>query len=495
MAVLYLIAVELSFQLTTLPDDIPSVWFASAVSLVMVIIYQNQVLVGITIASIISIIPYLNKTEPSLSLLTYFLICVVYAVVNCLQPLISLYLLQKYARYTNIFTNLDSVWVFIVAAIFSPLICAVVGVIVLWYVEVIDFSQTIIFISRWWLASAVAHLIFTPCWLIYREKDILKITASFAEIILVGFLVYFVDIFIFWLSWSVEYLLLAVLIWGVFRLSRFYSSLLVVIIALSIIINTSNGYGVFINQKTVDESLLFLQSFIAILSITTLILTAILSEKEQTQLSLKETLETVESKVFERTKQLQQTQIDLEQLNHSLAQMVNTDGLTKIANRRCFDQQLAKEWTRLYRSKKQLCLLLIDVDYFKLYNDTYGHQQGDQCLIEIAQAFTISCMRSSDLVTRYGGEEFTILLPNTDIKGAITVAKRIQRNIDNLQISHLTSSVKSCITVSIGISGLTPDINQSPKILVEQADKALYLAKKLGRNQFQIAPHHLVSKD
>lgn len=180
---------------------------------------------------------------------------------------------------------------------------------------------------------------------------------------------------------------------------------------------------------------------------------------------------------------LLEAEANLRQANKELEKLVNTDGLTKIANRRCFDHHLELEWHRLYRENKYLSLILFDVDYLKKYNDFYGHQLGDECLIKIAQAVEKVVYRSADLVARYGGEEFVVILPNTDEKGAMIVANKVNAAIKNLAIPHQTSEVSNTVTISLGISTMIPILELSSATLLEQADQALYQAKKQGRNQ------------
>lgn len=177
-------------------------------------------------------------------------------------------------------------------------------------------------------------------------------------------------------------------------------------------------------------------------------------------------------------------ELELQQANRELQLLTHLDGLTKIANRRCFDEFLAREWQRLSRTGQPLALLMLDVDYFKPYNDFYGHQGGDDCLIKIAQAVQKSVSRPADLVARYGGEELVITLPETDLAGAITVAEAIHDTIAALAIPHQASGVSDQVTVSIGISSLIPMLDFSPEQLIHQADQALYLAKQQGRDRY-----------
>jgi sigma-B regulation protein RsbU (phosphoserine phosphatase) len=169
-----------------------------------------------------------------------------------------------------------------------------------------------------------------------------------------------------------------------------------------------------------------------------------------------------------------------------LEKLVNTDGLTQIANRRCFNNRLEQEWQRLHRKNQPLSLLLFDIDYFKYYNDCYGHPLGDKCLINIAQAVQKEVCRPEDLVARYGGEEFVVILPNTDLERAKMIASKIHTTIKNLAIPHQSSKVSNIVTISLGISRMIPILELSPATIIEQADQALYQAKQQGRNQYVV---------
>jgi diguanylate cyclase (GGDEF)-like protein len=175
-------------------------------------------------------------------------------------------------------------------------------------------------------------------------------------------------------------------------------------------------------------------------------------------------------------------ELELQQANRELQLLTHLDGLTKIANRRCFDEFLEREWKRLCRTGKPLSLLMLDVDYFKPYNDFYGHQGGDDYLSKIAQTIQKTVSRPADLVARYGGEEFTITLPETDLNGAIAIAQAINSAIATLAIPHQTSDVSHQVTISIGISSMIPAVNLSPEDLINQADQCLYQAKQQGRD-------------
>jgi diguanylate cyclase (GGDEF)-like protein len=170
--------------------------------------------------------------------------------------------------------------------------------------------------------------------------------------------------------------------------------------------------------------------------------------------------------------------------------IANIDSLTQIPNRRRLDAYLQQEWSNLKRQRASIALLLCDIDYFKLYNDYYGHQAGDECLKKVAQAIAHSLQRPTDLVARYGGEEFAVVLPNTNAQGGIHVAQLIHKAIADLKILHLSAPINEYVTLSIGISATVP-MQLSPLDFVNNADNALYQAKKQGRNCFVFKSYNI----
>jgi adenylate cyclase len=178
-----------------------------------------------------------------------------------------------------------------------------------------------------------------------------------------------------------------------------------------------------------------------------------------------------------------QDNLQLKAENQALYRLANYDGLTQIPNRRQFDEYLQQEWKRMAREKSQLSLILCDVDFFKLYNDTYGHQAGDSCLQKVAQAMSQTIKRPSDLVARYGGEEFAVILPNTNLEGAMIVAEEIRSQVKILAVPHTASGVSEYVTVSLGVTSMIPVADIPAALLVKSADEALYRAKQKGRNR------------
>ncbi len=177
----------------------------------------------------------------------------------------------------------------------------------------------------------------------------------------------------------------------------------------------------------------------------------------------------------------------LEEANMKLQLLSSMDALTGIANRRQFNQSLDKEWRRSLRDNKPLSLIMIDIDCFKLYNDNYGHQAGDDCLKQVASVLNAQARRPGDLVARYGGEEFVIILPDTNAESAILYANRVHTAIDTLHIPHEYSKTAKHITISMGLATVITNSNMTPENLIKLSDDALYQSKQEGRNRITAA--------
>ena len=179
---------------------------------------------------------------------------------------------------------------------------------------------------------------------------------------------------------------------------------------------------------------------------------------------------------------------DLQAANEKLERLTVTDGLTGVGNRRLFDQKLAAEWARCARRGVPLGLLMVDIDHFKLYNDHYGHQSGDEALRRVAEILARCVQRSGELVARYGGEEFAVLLPGSDMESATTVAEGFLAQLAKADLAHIASPTSPLLTMSIGVASVLPTPSAAPAQLVQSADNALYIAKHLGRNRAEQAP-------
>lgn len=179
------------------------------------------------------------------------------------------------------------------------------------------------------------------------------------------------------------------------------------------------------------------------------------------------------------------TEQQLQEAYQEMEYLSNRDGLTGIANRRYFDDYLVREYANSFKYSKPLSLIMVDIDFFKQYNDKYGHLNGDECLKQIASTLEKTINRSRDLVARYGGEEFVIVLPETDNIGGSIVAEKIRSSVEKLNIPHIGSNISKYLTVSVGVSTLISDSKLIPENLILEADKALYLAKQKGRNRIE----------
>lgn len=195
---------------------------------------------------------------------------------------------------------------------------------------------------------------------------------------------------------------------------------------------------------------------------------------------------TLEERVAQRTRELARANDELQEANTRLEAFSRTDGLLQIANRAYFNDRLAQACAAAVRRQEPLGLLMIDVDFFKRYNDSYGHQAGDACLQAVARAVQQATQRSTDLVARYGGEELAVILPDTDTRGTAAVAARVVAGVAALALEHKASDAAAHVTVSVGAVSQVPP-TEAPTALLASADAALYRAKAGGRNRWLLA--------
>lgn len=203
---------------------------------------------------------------------------------------------------------------------------------------------------------------------------------------------------------------------------------------------------------------------------------SILEKKEAIAIQL-------ETMVQERTRELEKTNKELQRLS-------NLDGLTQIHNRHYFDKKLSQELNRMQRTSSPISLLICDIDYFKKYNDTYGHVAGDDCIKIVAKTIQQNCKRISDVTARYGGEEFGVILPNTSPEQAVKIADSILKEIELRDITHEASEIKKIISLSIGVASIIPDGHTTPSSLIQMSDKALYESKSNGRDRVTLMKNH-----
>ena len=188
-----------------------------------------------------------------------------------------------------------------------------------------------------------------------------------------------------------------------------------------------------------------------------------------------------------RERELLELTARLKEMNNELKLLSTRDGLTGVANRHAGNDFLSREWPRAIREQNYFSVIMLDIDYFKLYNDSHGHLQGDECLKKVAHTLRRGIHRPADLLVRYGGEEFIVYLPDTKREGALIVAIAMKSEVEAMQLHHGSSKASPYVTVSIGIASTIPDMDKSVEVLIDSADRALYRAKQEGRNRVCIA--------
>ncbi len=193
-----------------------------------------------------------------------------------------------------------------------------------------------------------------------------------------------------------------------------------------------------------------------------------------------------ETELMDRERELIEVNRFLEIANQSYLKSSALDGLTGITNRKYFNQSVEMEWNKAVRNSSALAVIMLDVDHFKAFNDNYGHQKGDDCLISVANTIKRTLTRPEDMVARYGGEEFVVLLPNINMGDVADIAEKIRKNVENLNIRHEFSSAAGYVTISGGVSIATPDKVRSYEEIIRLADTNLYRAKDEGRNRIVI---------
>jgi diguanylate cyclase (GGDEF)-like protein len=187
--------------------------------------------------------------------------------------------------------------------------------------------------------------------------------------------------------------------------------------------------------------------------------------------------------VTNREKEIEVCTTELKEAKETLHRLSREDRLTGLANRRSFAQFLARTWQGSIRNKQPICILIIDIDDFKSYNDEYGHQKGDKCLKLVSEAIGLTIGRASDLVSRYGGEEFVVALGETSLEGGLKIAENIRAAVEELGIPHKGSKQHLCVTVSIGVTSTLPAIDVQPATVLVAADRAMFIAKNEGKNR------------
>jgi diguanylate cyclase (GGDEF)-like protein len=595
IAIAYAITAKLSVSFATLPGKVAAVWLPSGLATALVAGFGVRALPGIALGSLVGSLSDLLTMNPPLSLPSLILLNLAFVVANCLEATANILVLKWLTGLRPTFDQLRPVVLFILSMFVGPLLSATIGITSLSLVGYSPWESYGFAWLTWCLSTALSSLLFTPPLLLWKHQSHFKFRFHWIEIFLTLGLGLGLSWMTFIQGYLLEYIFLPMLMWSVFRSGSFFTSLFVSLISIIAILATSKGFGPYISDSP-SQSLLLLQSFMGVCSVTTLVLAAVVSERRVAEKNLENTLASLEQQVVTRTAELQESKAivdgffsaapvglgiidqhlqyvqvnqlladwngasiedhlgqtiqqiipdlatnlgyihqyvlsfgqpilnreetriisgqpednqtwlmsyfpildaqqqpskvgmivteisDRKRLEVQLKRQAREDQLTAISNRLHFKEASELEWRRCKRNQKPFSLILLDIDEFKKYNDTYGHVAGDACLVQVAQLFLRVVGRAGDLVARYGGEEFIILLPETDATGAAHVAELVRKSLQERQIPHGGSSVCGYITVSLGVATCVPNASLQVDDVIQAADEALYEAKRQGRD-------------
>jgi diguanylate cyclase (GGDEF)-like protein len=466
---LHYLSVRLTFACAVTPENEVVVWLPNAVLLAALLRYRGQrgwLFAALTFASdTLGNLPQFAWPEALLL-----------SLVNLIEVLSTFYMMGRFSASPR-FERVQDLTKFVVA---GPMLSAfLASFLAATVIEAIEHSTTpyLALMRVWWFGDGLGLLIYTPLLLAFAHPSddevrfrwpdglVVLLSLGLAGAIFSGREGGFGDLFL------TPTLLLPSILFMAARLGRRWTALAVALVSLATAYTLTLGHST-PGSAAAYSRVVQAQEFIMTLCIVGLGFAALLSELKRNEREL-------EAKVRERTR-------SLEAFNDRLAALSATDGLTGIANRRRFDEWLDKEWGRARRAQEPLALALIDVDWFKSYNDRYGHQLGDDCLRTVARILESHIGRSGDLAARYGGEEFALIAPTTHDAGALRIATTVCQAIERAGIPH-ESSEFGVVTVSIGVAVLVPDETTTLDLLVTRADAALYQAKAAGRNRVVLA--------
>ena len=598
IAIAYAVAARLSLDFATLPNKVSAVWLPSGLTTAWISwLGHRNVIPGIFIGSLVALFPDLLTIGASLERSTLCALAVILALGDCLQPIVIIAVVKKMTGLPIDFSHVDRVAAFILATMIGPALSATIGVTALYViVQSSPWDRYGISWLTWCLASALANLLVTPLLLLWKRRSQFKVPSHWRERALLIGLILGLSWLTFIKNYPVRYIFPPLIMWSAFRLGSFFTSALITIIAVIAIPMTAKSLG---STESSNESLLLLQSFIAVCSITNLILTAAIHERRVLELAIERTLDSLEQQVNRRTSELQESKSivdsffasaplglgivndelqyvqvndllanfngrsivdhvgqtiqnvspdrasslapvyeqvlltgqpilnqeetrttldhpteartwlmsyfpivthdliskvgiivmeisDRKQLEQQLKRQARQDPLTSLSNRLHFKEVSEVEWKRCQRGIQSFSIILVDIDYFKRYNDTYGHLEGDTCLMQVAQLLMTIGGRAGDLVVRFGGEEFLIMLPGTDTIGAQHVAESVHQRMRDCRIPHKSSSAGDYVTLSMGVVTCVPNPQLQLDEVIQRADEALYESKRLGRDRMTV---------
>lgn len=465
LPIMYFMSVKLSIAYAMTPEGTVLIWLPNAFALATLLYYSGQrywlFMLLVLAAEVAGDTPIFRWNE-----------ALMLGLANVAEVTLA-YLLMRKLSMSPALHKLEDVIKFILAGPFiSSLFGALLGAAAL---QSIEKEQTVYLsiVQTWWFGDALGLIIGTPLILalLYRVKQHIQpfnrvdfIVASLSFGVLLMLLLANNGLF-FGVLISPTLLIPSMLYFAA-RTDLRYTAIAVAIFSFAVAMLISAGKNPFGDMPT-NLTILHAQEFIATLSFACLGFAVLLAR-------IRDNKRELEERVAVRTSELQL-------LNQKLEQLSTTDGLTGIANRRRFDEVLELEWARANRTQQPITLAILDIDWFKLYNDHYGHQAGDECLRRVSAVLRANICRTGDLVARYGGEEFVFITPGMDSQHALKVSEKIREEIQSLAIPH-AMSLFDYVTVSIGVTSFTPHYSQNANLLIKVADEALYAAKNQGRN-------------
>lgn len=489
---LAILACYLLFALITIVVfETINVWPSAGVAVAGFLLFGRHIWPAIFVASLLVVIGFFWQLEGAIAPERMLLIAVCTALGNTIAGYFALLICGQVATLADFFA--DQRWViqrFIPAAMLSAFVAASCGVGIYWSAGIPwphgYFNGWI----HWCVSNTVGGLIVAPLLIgvvlePHWRRLLIKIRLKLFALLCLLFL----GIFLFgpgqqWLPvvYLQPTLLLLPLLFVALNSTASFVFIFQALTFTLIWVGTNAGYGPFITPQQ-QETDLSMQFFCAMQAIVVLIVQAL--QSEQRKMRRFWTMELLNSNRQLELRVQQRTQ-ELERANQQLEQLSVTDALTQLANRRRFDSYLQAEWQRASRLHQPLGLMMIDVDWFKNYNDSYGHLQGDECLKQIAQLLRLGARRSTDLAARFGGEEFALVVPQAELSYLQQQAELMRLAFASLNIPHCSSPLGR-VTVSIGLAIMHPEIHQQPQQLLAMADQALYQAKAKGRNQVAVA--------
>lgn len=468
-----------------------SVWPSAGVAVAALLLYGYRMAWLVFVASILVVLVYFASLQQSLWSWPVLVITLLTATGNTLGAAVGLWLCGHVSSMAQSFADLQ--WVlkrFLPATALCGVVAAVFGVGSYWLISLPWPHGYLNGVVNWSVSNMVGALVVAPLLMCQQLQPGWRRSLRQARLKLLALLCLSVTAFFLfgpgqiWLppAFLQPALLLIPLLFVTLTASPCVVFLFQVMTFLLVWVGTTAGYGPFISENPTDTETA-MQLFCGFLAAVILVIQALLAEQRRLRkiwaTELLSSKRLLEQRVEERTRQLSEANRQLELLSV-------TDALTGLANRRRFDSYLSAEWQRASRLGQKVGLMMLDVDWFKNYNDQYGHLQGDECLRQIGQLLRLGARRATDLAARYGGEEFALVVPQAEVSYLKQQAELMRVAFASLHIPHQGSPLGH-VTVSIGIAVLTPMPQQDPELLIQLADEALYRAKHQGRNQVVLA--------